>query len=196
MPQIELDQLRAELHGQTHKPRRARQRAVSLEVQFDFWQDTPDWQEEVRSRFRPGRPRKFTTDPRPRSMRCVKLTRREQAEGSRLQLYYGQRPKTRGECANVVRPCPFVSCRQNLYLDVTKEGWLKPNFPHLQPWEMKVSCALDVAEKGGVELQELAPLLNLTQAGVAKIADGGVRKVAELVQPEELAELLRRGGGK
>lgn len=193
VPQIDLDHLRAELHGANGKPRRARQRAVNLEVQFDFWQDAPD-QDDVRGRFRAGRPRKFTTTPRPRSIRCQKLTRREIAEGVRLQVYYGQRPATRSQCSEVVRPCPFTTCRYNLYLDVTSEGWLKPNFPHLQPGEMRESCALDVAERGGVELHQLGPLLNLTQAGVAKIVDSGLRKVAAHVAPEALVAMLRKRG--
>jgi hypothetical protein len=193
VPQIDLDHMRAELHGGEHRPRRARQRAVNLEVQFDFWQDAPD-EDDVRGRFRAGRPRKFTTVPRPRSIRCQKLTRREIAEGVRLQAYYGQRPTTRSQCVDVPRPCPFVSCRSNLYLDVTKQGWLKPNFPNLQPGEMKESCARDVAERGGVEMHELGPLLNLTQAGVAKIVDSGLRKVAAHVAPEALVQMLRKHG--
>ncbi len=32
------------------------------------------------------------------------------------------RPKTRGECASGPRPCPWVSCRHHLYLDVDKNG--------------------------------------------------------------------------
>src|SRR3954470_15585872 len=28
------------------------------------------------------------------------------------------RPKTRADCVNMERPCPYVSCKYNLYVDV------------------------------------------------------------------------------
>src|SRR5690242_4638453 len=40
------------------------------------------------------------------------------------------KPKTRAECVNGPRPCLFVSCKYNLYLDVNPEtGSIKLNFP-------------------------------------------------------------------
>src|SRR5689334_13616880 len=67
-----------------------------------------------------------------------------------------ERPKTRGECANTIRPCPFVSCSHHLYLDVNPEtGAIKFNFPKLEVWEMPETCCLDVADKGGITLEEV-----------------------------------------
>src|ERR1700746_2397319 len=58
------------------------------------------------------------------------------------------RPKTRGECQEMMRPCPFVSCKYHLYIDVHPErGSIKVNFPDLEPEDMYESCALDVAEQ-------------------------------------------------
>src|SRR5262245_61305530 len=63
-----------------------------------------------------------------------------------------ERPKTRGECG-AERPCPWVSCRYHLYLDVNPEtGVVKFNHPDKEVWELKESCALDIADRGGVPL--------------------------------------------
>jgi hypothetical protein len=41
-----------------------------------------------------------------------------------------ERPRTRGDCEDVVRPCPYVSCKYNLYLDVNPHtGSIKLNYP-------------------------------------------------------------------
>lgn len=73
------------------------------------------------------------------------------------------RPRTRGDCELGPRPCPWIGCRHNLYLDVKENGAIKFNFPHLEPWEMADSCALDVADRGGVVLDQVAVCLGLTR---------------------------------
>lgn len=74
------------------------------------------------------------------------------------------RPKTRGDCAEVPRPCPFVSCRHHLYLDVNDEtGSIKLNFPSLEPGDLAESCSLDVADLGGMTLEDVGAIMNLTR---------------------------------
>lgn len=80
-----------------------------------------------------------------------------------------ERPMTRGDCAGGSRPCPFVSCRYHLYLDVTAVGALKLNFPHLEVDELAETCALDVAERGGVVLDTVAEHLNITRERARQI---------------------------
>ena len=47
------------------------------------------------------------------------------------------RPRTRADCVNGPRPCLFVSCKHNLYLDVNPEtGSIKLNFPDKEIWEL------------------------------------------------------------
>ena len=59
------------------------------------------------------------------------------------------RPRTRAECADAPRPCPWVACKHHLYLDINpRTGSIKINFPDLEPWELPHTCALDVAEQG------------------------------------------------
>ena len=46
-----------------------------------------------------------------------RLSRRERADAIEYPADV-ERPKTRGECENGQRPCPFVSCKWHLYLNV------------------------------------------------------------------------------
>ena len=87
-------------------------------------------------------------------------------------------PTSRSQCKSGYRPCPFVSCRFHLYLDVTEHGAIRLNFPGQEPWEMKTSCALDVAEAGeGLTLDALGALLNLTRERARQIESLALAKV-------------------
>lgn len=79
------------------------------------------------------------------------------------------RPRKRGECPQF-RPCPFLLCRNHLYLDVHQStGALKFNFPDVNPTEMPFSCSLDVAGEGRHTLEEVAAFLNMTRERVRQI---------------------------
>lgn len=81
-----------------------------------------------------------------------------------------QRPRTRAECVNGLRPCPYVSCQHHLYLDVSLgHGSLRLNFPDIEPADMAESCALDVADRGGATLEEVGAVMNLTREAVRLI---------------------------
>jgi hypothetical protein len=74
------------------------------------------------------------------------------------------RPRLRGECAGGHRPCPFVSCKHHLYLDVSeKTGAIKLNFPDLEVEQLGESCALDVADRGGTPLEHVGAIMNFTR---------------------------------
>ena len=118
---------------------------------------------------------------RPRSMTIAmkRLTREEMRQGALLAQYMDyDRPKSRCQCASGVRPCPFVSCKHHLYLDVNPEtGSIKLNFPHLEVWEMEQTCALDVAERGGITLEEVGEILNLTRERIRQVEVRGLLKL-------------------
>lgn len=86
-------------------------------------------------------------------------------------------PLTRDECRGDERPCPFVSCRFHLFLDVDEHiGSIKLNFPDLldddgtpRLEEMLETCALDVMDRGGVTLEALAEIMNLTRERVRQL---------------------------
>lgn len=125
-----------------------------------------------------GRPeRKERT--RSRTIAGRRLTRAEIEEGKRLvdHMWY-ERPRTRSECGEGPRPCPFVSCKYHLYLDVKVETQsIKLNFPHLEVWEMDESCSLDVAEKGGLTLEEVGRIMNLTRERIRQVEAVGIEKL-------------------
>lgn len=79
------------------------------------------------------------------------------------------RPRTRGECIDGPRPCPWVGCKWHLYLDVTAVGSLKLNHVSREPWELEETCALDVADRGGETLERVGQLVGLTRERVRQI---------------------------
>jgi len=129
-----------------------------------------------------GRRKRDTRRKRPVRARTipVKKMTKEQIRLGRL-LYPEedhQRPRTRGECSCAERPCPFVSCKHHLYLDVNPEtGSIKMNFPDVEVWEMIETCALDVAERGGVTLEEVGEIMNLTRERIRQLEMSGLAKL-------------------
>ncbi len=79
------------------------------------------------------------------------------------------RPKTRGECPT--GPCPWVSCRYHLYLDVGRRGELVLNQPDKEPDELEEWCALDMAERGGMRLAEIGELLSVSREAVRQMEE-------------------------
>lgn len=74
------------------------------------------------------------------------------------------------EAPNHSRPCGWLSCDQHLYLDVNPEtGSIKLNFPSFEPWELKHSCTLDVADRGGITLEDIGEIMNLTRERIRQI---------------------------
>lgn len=88
-----------------------------------------------------------------------------------------ERPKTRGECAGGARPCPFVSCKFHLYLDVTKTGSIRITDPSKEVWEMEETCALDVADRGGQSLSEVGNIINTTNERVRMLEFKALRRL-------------------
>jgi hypothetical protein len=86
------------------------------------------------------------------------------------------RPIRRGDCGDGLRPCPFVSCRFHLYLDVSPgTGSIKLNFPDLEVWELEESCVLDVADRGGKTLEQVGDYMNVTRERVRQIETSAQR---------------------
>lgn len=117
-----------------------------------------------------------------------RLSRDEIAEGIALvdDMDY-RRPTDRADCVNGQRPCPFVSCKHHLYLDVNPNtGSIKINFPELEVWEMPHTCALDIAERGGITLEEVGSIMNLTRERIRQVEVTGLEKL----QQEDFAQEL------
>ena len=98
------------------------------------------------------------------------------------------RPRTRADCRDGIRPCPFILCRYNLYIDVNpRTGSIKFNFPGKDLWELEETCALDVAERGAITLEEVGRIMNLTRERVRQIEQDALNKIREYV--EEIKEV-------
>lgn len=89
-----------------------------------------------------------------------------------------ERPRTRSDCVDGPRPCPWVGCRHNLFLDVNADtGSIKLTFPELEPWDLVQTCALDLAEQGQSTLDIIGDLLNVTRERVRQVEAIAIRKV-------------------
>lgn len=103
-----------------------------------------------------------------------------------------ERPRTFGECLEEgygdACACPFVGCKHHLYLDVTeRNGNIKFNHPGKQPDEIGETCALRVAEREGITLEELGSLLNFTRERARQIEGIALAKL------ESVARALEEG---
>lgn len=134
------------------------------------------------------------TVPVPTMQREMRREKREAAAADRLEEYVRvlkedkqrveeEKPRTRAECLDGPRPCPFVSCRHHLYLDEMQKGSIKFNFPTLEPWEIPETCSLDIADRGGVTLQEAADVMGLTRERLRQLELELTAKMRGLMDP-------------
>jgi hypothetical protein len=89
-----------------------------------------------------------------------------------------ERPRNRTECASGPRPCPWVSCRYNLYLDVNPSGSIRVNLP-IAVEQMTESCVLDFDERPQSQ-DQIGELFGLSRQRVQQI------------EQETLARLIKR----
>ena len=140
-----------------------------------------------RQSIRDRQQRAFTVGAKP-------LSRDERRAAERLVYPFAERPLTRGDCleggSNGERPCPWVSCRYHLFLDVSQTGGLKFNFPGLEVEDLRDTCALDIADRQGMTLDEIGELLNITHERVRQV------EVKALVRLHRSATILDGGGDK
>ena len=95
------------------------------------------------------------------------------------------RPRSRADCAGAARPCMFISCKHHLYLDVNPStGSIKLNFPDKEVWEMADTCALDVADRGGITLEEVGSIMNLTRERIRQVETRGLLKLRAIAEDE------------
>jgi hypothetical protein len=139
---------------------------------------------EARERAREQRRSRRKREVRACTISIKRMTQREVDSMRRVsQQHERLRPRTRAECADALRPCPFVSCKYHLYLDVSsRTGSIKLNFPDLEVWEIPVSCALDIADRGGTTLEDVGAIMNLTRERIRQL------EVKALMQLEELSD--------
>jgi hypothetical protein len=132
--------------------------------------------------------------------RSMTMSRKEIARELRRQRAFGivdpeleetvreieaSRPRSRADCANGPRPCMFIACKHHLYLDVNPAtGSIKLNFPDREVWELDETCALDVADKGGITLEEVGSIMNLTRERIRQVETRGLAKLRVIAEDE------------
>lgn len=132
---------------------------------------------------RRSRPRSKVTSPK-------HLTRRELATHGAglteadLETVRLEKPT---QCPGRDGPCPWVSCKHHLYLDITAAGGLQINFPDLEPWELTEPCSLAIARRGFLTLEEVGQRMNLTRERIRQVEARGLlklRRVNRLERPD------------
>lgn len=138
---------------------------------------------ERRDRFRASRVNGIYS--RPRTALSVTAVRR-MSKGFRAEPdprpaeLVAERPVTRGDCVGGERPCPWVSCKHHLYLEVSAGGAIKINFPDLEPWQLQRTCALDIADENPITLEEVGEAMNLTRERIRQMEERAVRILREV----------------
>jgi hypothetical protein len=158
----------------------------SLAARFVDLTEDDEYESDERGR------RKRRTRSRARTISIRRLSKTELNRGREQfpEMDYW-RPQTRGECAEMERPCPFVACKYHLYIDVHPvRGSIKINFPDVDVWEMTDTCALDIADRGGITLEEVGQIMNLTRERVRQLETQGLAKLQHVDGVERLRDYV------
>ena len=132
---------------------------------------------------------------RARTISVKRMTKRELEIGRMLypETDY-EKPRMRAECAEGARPCPYVSCKHHLFLDVSaRTGAIKLNFPDLEVWDMNETCALDIADRGGTTLEDVGAIMNLTRERIRQVEVKALAKLEALRDMEALRDYVDEG---
>lgn len=96
------------------------------------------------------------------------------------------RPRTRAECRNASRPCPWISCRYHLFEEVAPRI-LKVKVDELGDvsnkrligvlLRMEYTCVLDWAEKGPNTLEQIGKMFGVTRERIRQIQDRGLKRL-------------------
>lgn len=128
--------------------------------------------------------------PEPRVIVRADVLERAQTTRKRLHLVtYAQseRPRTRGDCVDGPRPCPYVTCTHHLAIEVTHNGGIKALRPDIFDADgvpdlerLSETCVLDVADRVP-EPDEIRGLLNISQQLVDRITERALKKLEPLL---------------
>src|SRR5262249_1733293 len=105
------------------------------------------------------------------------------------------RPRTRGDCAGVPRPCPFVTCKYSTYnlraaARAIANGAEPPDPTERDP---RFSCTLDIADEGEATLEDVGRALGESRERVRQIEASARRKLAHPSRARHL-EVFRLDG--
>jgi hypothetical protein len=96
-----------------------------------------------------------------------------------------RRPRTRADCREGLRPCPYASCRHHLLAEVSPVGTLFARRGE-DPAALPESCSLDVADRGQHSEREVAAILGVSHARVLQLTARALKKASKSRQLREL----------
>lgn len=123
------------------------------------------------------------------------LKPRDYATGKGDNTMDPPRPRTRGECENGPRPCPYF-CRHNLLYDASKGNEIRiseyllgaePD-DGLEP----ASCALDLAILGDMTYSGISKVMNLSPVTIKQIEERAMRKIKNSIRHNRQLEVIKR----
>ena len=103
------------------------------------------------------------------------------------------RPRTRADCIDAERPCPWAGCRHHLWLDVKRdrdgdETIIVNGYCDIE--DMPDTCALDCAERGGMTLEAVGATLGVTRERVRQIELRAIDKLRDIITKESILWVL------
>lgn len=139
-----------------------------------------------------GRRARKTTPKRSENIRRLSKAKLALGETVPSDPAQAQRPRSWGECVEAGRgtatPCAFVGCAYHLALDVDAEtGTITlrdpgvvhdgdaDGVPEIDVAAMRATCALAEATRGGITLEEVGAMLNLTRERVRQLETRALR---------------------
>ena len=111
------------------------------------------------------------------------------ADGIEHSLHF--RPRTRGDCEDGPRPCPWVSCRHHLLFDVSGIGSLIPSVvfdaaDEDSIWSaldgMRFTCSLDAAKRDGMTLEDVGDILGVTRERTRQVQYAAIAKLQAIAR--------------
>lgn len=103
---------------------------------------------------------------------AAKHLSRAEVSAGKLLVIDEQRPQTRAECPP--HPCPWVSCRFHLGVDVSDAGSLILNHPAVAEGDLTKlpdTCVLDVAERGGATLEDVGERFGVSRERIRQMEE-------------------------
>lgn len=100
------------------------------------------------------------------------------------QRYDRDRPRTRKDCVDGPRPCPWAGCRHHLFLNPDQGGNI--HFPFGEDEEallhMAETCSLDVAARGAQTLESLAKMYGQSRQNFDQILNRALARLRAAVK--------------
>jgi len=129
-----------------------------------------------------------------RKEQAVALRQEERPNLAEMREMERERPRVRGDCIDGPRPCPWISCRYHLGVDVKASGGIVVNYggPNGPTGDGKQpTCALDEADRKDLTLDAIGNMLGITREAVRHIEVAAIRKLKDGIFAQEEKQSCR-----